>query len=102
VGTLLGEADGVAVGVGVGDGVGTTVPVGSVVGAEVGVGVGEGVGNRVGDGVGVAATLYTAPPILISSPTKTVVLKSTAQPTSVSPFATAIVAASGSQAYAPV
>jgi hypothetical protein len=102
VGVVDGELVGAKVGVGVGDGVGTNVLVGSAVGDAVGIGVGEGVGKGVGDGVGVAATLYTTPPILISSPTKMVVLRSTAQPTSTSPFTTATVAANGSQAYAPV
>jgi hypothetical protein len=76
--------------------------VGTADGADVGLAVGAGDGATVGDGVGVAATLYTTPPILISSPTKIVVLRSTAQPTSTSPFTTATVAANGSQAYAPV
>jgi hypothetical protein len=102
VGILVGDGVGVVVGVGVGDGVGTNVLVGSAVGAGVGANVGTGDGNGVGDGVGVAATAYTTPPILISSPTKMVVLRSTAQPTSTSPFTTATVAANGSQAYAPV
>jgi hypothetical protein len=102
VGTLVGDGVGVDVGVGVGDGVGTNVLVGSAVGTGVGAGVGAGDGNRVGDGVGVAATAYTTPPILISSPAKMAVLRSTAQPTSTSPFATATVAANSSQSYAPV
>ena len=102
VGTLVGDGVGVVVGVGVGDGVGTNVLVGAAVGAGLGAGVGAGEGNRVGDGVGVAATLYTTPAILISSPTKMVVLRSTAQPMSTSPFTTATVASRGSQAYSAV
>jgi hypothetical protein len=102
VGTLVGDGVGVVVGVGVGDGVGANVFVGAAVGTGVGAGVGAGDGNGVGEGVGVAATLYTTPPILISSPTKILVLKSTAQPMSTSPFTTATVASRASQAYSAV
>ena len=98
VGTLVGDGVGVAVGVGVGDGVGANVFVGAAVGAGDGAGVGAGDGNGVGEGVGVAATLYTTPPILISSPTNILVLRSTAHPTSTSPFVTATVASRGSHA----
>ena len=98
VGDSVGEADGAGVGVDVGPGVGANVLVGTAVGAVVGTAVGAGVGNGVGEGVGVAATLYTTPPILISSPTKILVLKSTAQPTSTSPFTTDTVASKASQA----
>ena len=93
---------GEAVGDDVGDGVGAKVLVGAAVGAGLGAGVGAGVGECVGDGVGVAATLYTTPAILISSPTKMVVLRSTAQPMSTSPFTTATVPSRGSQAYSAV
>ena len=98
VGEGVGAAVGAVVGIDVGPGVGANVFVGAAVGAVVGTAVGAGDGNGVGEGVGVAATLYTTPPILISSPTKMLVLRSTAQPTSTSPFVTATVASRGSHA----
>ena len=106
VGAAVGDGVGVLVGDGVGaavgDGVGANVFVGAAVGTGVGAAVGAGDGNGVGEGVGVAATLYTTPPILISSPTKMLVLRSTAQPISTSPFTTDTVASRASQAYSAV
>ena len=102
MGERVGAVVGAAVGVGVGLGVGANVFVGAAVGAKVGTTVGAGDGNGVGEGVGVAATLYTTPPILISSPTKMLVLRSTAQPISTSPFTTDTVPPRASQAYSAV
>merc|ERR1711975_3348 len=94
----VGDTDGAGEGTRVGIGVGANVFVGAAVGAGDGAGVGAGDGNGVGEGVGVAATLYTTPPILISSPTNILVLRSTAHPTSTSPLTTATVASRGSHA----